>query len=105
MGNKRKFVSVVIVPNFDKLEEFAGSKGLSWSSFEELVDADEVNELYEKEIESSCEKLASFEKPKKFILLPREFSLERGELTPSLKVKRRVVEDHLESEIDSLYTE
>jgi long-chain acyl-CoA synthetase len=98
-------VSVVIVPDFDRLEEFAGAQGVAWDTREALVESTAVRELFAREIESSCGTLASFERPKKFILLPREFSIEDGELTPSLKVKRRVVESGLEASIDALYTE
>jgi long-chain acyl-CoA synthetase len=105
VGNKRRFVSVVIVPDFERLEEFAGSHGVGWDTREALVESTAVRELYTREIESSCGTLASFEQPKKFIILPREFSIEEGELTPSLKVKRRVVEHSLEASIDALYLE
>jgi long-chain acyl-CoA synthetase len=105
VGNQRRFVSVIIIPEFDKLEEFAGSRGIAYSSREELVESERVKQLFADEIESSCGALAPFEMPKKFILLPREFSLEKGELTPSLKVKRRVVESNLETDIDELYAE
>jgi long-chain acyl-CoA synthetase len=105
VGNQRRFVSVIIVPDFDKLEEYARAHDITWSSTEELVASERVEVLYAGEVEAACEHLASFEMPKKFILLPREFSIEDGELTPSLKVKRRVVEHNLEDAIDRLYSE
>ncbi len=103
VGNERKFISVVIVPNFTKLRDFALSAHIPHESNEELVAAAQVVEKMGEEIEAACAALASFEQPKKFLLLPREFSIEDGELTPSLKIKRRVIEERYKELIDALY--
>jgi long-chain acyl-CoA synthetase len=105
VGNRRKFLSVVIVPDFDRLEEFALSSHVPYASREELVTAPQVAELFRAEIDSTCGSLARFEQPQKFVVLPRELTIADGEITPSLKVKRRVVEEKYRAEIDALYEE
>jgi long-chain acyl-CoA synthetase len=103
VGNRRNFPAALVVPNFDALEGWAREKGVPFASREELVQRPEVVALYEKLIEEMTPDLAQFEKIKKIALLPREFTLEAGELTPTLKVKRRVVEEKFKDVIDRLY--
>jgi long-chain acyl-CoA synthetase len=103
IGNGRKFISALIVPDFEQLEQFALSSHIPHTTHGELVDAPLVNRLYTDEIERLCAPFASFEKVKKFALLDNEFSIEGEELTPSLKVKRRVVEKKYKGCIDRLY--
>jgi len=104
LGDRRKFLSVIIVPAFDKLEEFAKSAHVPFDSREQLLESPRVRDLMQNEIDSACLSLASFEKPKRFVLLPRDLSVEAGELTPSLKVKRRVLEEKHAASIEALYS-
>ena len=103
IGNKRNFPSALIVPNFANLQKWAQAQGLTASSTEELVRDPRVVALYDQTIQALTKDLAQFERIKKVALLPREFTLEAGELTPTLKVKRRVVEQKYKDVIDRLY--
>jgi long-chain acyl-CoA synthetase len=103
VGNRRNFPAALVVPNFESLEAWARAKGVPFKSREELIQRPEVVALYEQAIEEMTPDLAQFEKIKKIALLPREFTLEAGELTPTLKVKRRVVEEKFKDVIDRLY--
>jgi long-chain acyl-CoA synthetase len=103
IGNKRNFPSALVVPNFDNLEKWAREHAVPAASREELVRDPKVIALYDATIAELSKNLAQFERIKRIALLPREFSLESGELTPTLKVKRRVVEQKYKDVIDRLY--
>ncbi|MCD6204868.1 MAG: long-chain fatty acid--CoA ligase [Candidatus Marinimicrobia bacterium] len=103
VGNFRKFISALIIPNFESLRLWAESRDLKAKTDAELVALPEVIELYSQTIEQLQNNLARFEKVKKFILLPDELTVENGELTPSLKIKRSVIEKKYKKEIDALY--
>jgi long-chain acyl-CoA synthetase len=103
IGDRRNFPSALLVPNFEVLERWAREKGLSYSSREELVQRPEVVALYEQTVKELTPHLAGFERIKKLALLAREFTLESGELTPTLKVKRRVIEKKYKDVIDNIY--
>jgi long-chain acyl-CoA synthetase len=103
IGNCRNFPSALVVPNFEQLERWARAKGIACKSREELVGNAQVLGHYEGLIAELSRDLAPFEKIKKVSLLTREFSLEAGELTPTLKVKRRVVEEKYKAAIDRMY--
>jgi long-chain acyl-CoA synthetase len=105
IGDRRKFVSLLVVPDFAQLEAWARESGISFGSREDLVRNPRVVQHVEKEILGSLTDLASFEQPKKIALLAEDLTVENGFLTPSLKVKRRVVQEKLESVIDALYQE
>jgi len=105
VGDRRKFLAALIVPAFDKLEEFAKTSNVPYGSLEELVASPKVVDLIRAQIDEVCAALAPFEKPKRFVLVPRDLSIEAGELTPSLKVKRRVLEDEYAASIDALYSD
>lgn len=105
IGDRRKFISALIVPAFANLEAWAKEKNLVFSDREELIKLPEVKELYDRVIEEAMEGFAQFEKIKKYTLLPREFSIENDELTPSLKIKRNVVEKRYAYLIESMYQE
>jgi long-chain acyl-CoA synthetase len=91
------------VPAFAKLEAWAKEQGIRWSNREELVSDPRVVAHVESEVLGTLEDLARFERPKKIALLAHDLTVENGYLTPSLKVKRRVVEDRLSHVIDALY--
>ena len=105
IGNGRKFVSALIVPNFENLRQFAIGRQIAYTSDDELVAHAQVFELYADEITRLCEPFAGFEQIKKFTILATPLTIESGELTPSLKVKRRIIEGKYKDRIDSLYTE
>jgi len=104
-GDRRRFISVLIVPAFEKLEAWASGEGISFHDRAELVAAARVRDLYAQELAAVNADLANYEQPKKFVLVARELTVEDGDLTPSLKVKRRVVEQKYKGQIDALYAE
>ena len=103
IGDKRKFPVILIVPNWDNLEKWAGSKNIIWTQRSQLLEMPTVRAKMDKEVRNQLEGLASFESPKKIALLEHDFSIERGELTPKLSVKRRVIDQTYKSVIDALY--
>jgi long-chain acyl-CoA synthetase len=105
IGDKRKFPVMLVVPNFDQLEKWAGYKNIIWTARTQLLDEALVKAKMEKEVRKELAGLASFETPKKIALLADDFSIERGELTPTLKVKRRVIDRDYTAVIDALYAE
>ncbi len=105
IGDKRKFVSALIVPNWEKLEEYAKNSGISYSTRSELSKNNDILDFILKEVERVTPGLAPFEKIKKIALLENEFTIEGGEITPTLKVKRRVIDQKYKEIIDDLYKE
>ena len=105
LGDRRKFPIMLIVPNFDNLAAWAAQEGIPSSDTAVLVALPEVQRKMEREVQTTLRDLAGFEMPKKFLLLPRDFSIEGGELTPKLSVKRAVVERRNAAAIERLYTE
>jgi long-chain acyl-CoA synthetase len=103
VGDKRKFACVLISPNFVLLEEWARANGVSFSSRMDLIASTRVQSLYGEVVEGANEKLARFEKLKRVVLVPDEFTAENGALTPTMKLRRRVVEDRYRRQIDDLY--
>ncbi|MES2524323.1 MAG: long-chain fatty acid--CoA ligase [Gemmatimonadota bacterium] len=103
IGDKRKYPVVLIVPDWDQLEKWAASQSIVWTSRAELVAMPTINAKMEKEVMSQLTGLAHFETPKKVALLEHDFTIDRGELTPKLSVKRRVVDKNYKSLIDGLY--
>ncbi len=105
VGNRRKYASVLLVPNFDNLGAWAREHGLDPDDHEGLIEEDAVRALYEGVLEGVNRGKASFETLKRFRLLPAELTLEAGELTPTLKVKRQVVEEKYADLIGTMYEE
>lgn len=105
VGDRRRFVSVLVVPNFEALETWARARGVVWSDRAALIADERVQAHMESEVERECQGLASFETPKKVALLEDEFSIGNGALTPTLKVKRKVVQDRFKGVIDELYAD
>ena len=103
IGDKRKFPVVLVVPNWEQLEKWARIKNLLWTQRSQLLEMPIVHAKIEKEVFGRLEGLAKFETPKKVALLEHDFSVERGELTPTLKVKRRVIDKTYRDVIDRLY--
>jgi len=105
IGDRRKFISALIVPDHACLESYAKHKEIPYKTVEDLVREPRVIDLLRRRIEAKMAGLPSYETIKKFILLPREMTPESGELTPTLKVKRRVVEKKYADQIESMYRE
>jgi long-chain acyl-CoA synthetase len=105
LGDKRKFAFVIVSPNFALLEEWARSNNLAFSSRAELIANPKVQALYESVAEEVNQKLARFEQLKRVVLVPDEFTAENGTLTPTLKLRRRVVEERYRKQIDEIYAE
>ncbi len=103
IGDKRKFPVVLVVPNWEQLEKWAKIKNLLWTDRSQLLEMPIVHAKVEKEVFGKLHGLASYETPKKVALLEHDFSIERGELTPTLKVKRRVIDKTYRDVIDRLY--
>jgi long-chain acyl-CoA synthetase len=105
IGDKRKFASLLIVPNFEQLEGWAKRGNLLWTDRSQLIAMPTVQAKMNEEVMGELEGLAHFEAPKKIALLAHDFSIENGEMTPTQKVKRRVVDQHYKPLIDSLYAD
>ncbi len=103
IGDRRNFLTALIVPTFEKLEQIAKEKGIQWNDRRELVSHSEINKEMDQEIKRIQESFARYEQIKKFTLLPELFSIENGELTPSLKIKRKAVEKKFADIIDQMY--
>jgi long-chain acyl-CoA synthetase len=103
IGDRRKFLVALLVPNFEKLERDAGAMGVQFSNYEQLVADDKVKSLIQKEIDRFNQNLDRQEKIRRFALLPRDFTIDADEITPSLKVKRKVIDKNYKSIIDELY--
>lgn len=103
IADKRKFVSALIVPAFDKLEEHARKGGIAFNSRKELVDNPAIIKFVENRIDPLQKGLAPFERIKRFTLLPHEFTMESGEVTNTLKLRRKVIAEHYAPLIDRMY--
>jgi len=105
IGDKRKYASVILSPHFPLLEDWARANGVAFSSRQELVGTAKVRELYKGIVEDLNKRLAQFETIKKIVIVPDEFTVASGEITPTLKLKRRVIEIKYKQQIDELYQE
>lgn len=105
VGDKRKFACVLISPNFALLEDWARHNGVFCSSRAELVAHAKVRGLYEDLVARANEKLARFETMKRVIVVPDEFTAENGTLTPTMKLRRRVVEERYRARIEEVYAQ
>jgi long-chain acyl-CoA synthetase len=105
IGDRRPYPIMLVVPNFDSLEPWARQQGIAFSDRAELVRDPRVSEKLLEEVTGRLAGFARFELPKKVLPLAREFSLERGEITPSLKVRRKVVEEAYREQIEALYAD
>lgn len=103
IGDDKPFVSALLVPNIETLKEYAHSLNLKYHSIEDLLKKSHICELYEQKLEQLQQSLANFEKVKKFKLLPEDFSMNLGELTPTLKIRRQIIINHFSSLIDEMY--
>ena len=105
IGDRRRFIAALVVPDFDKLKGYAEAQGISYATVEDLCRDRRVVEFLTAEVDRATPLLASYEKVKKIVVLPRDFDIERGEITPSLKVRRANVTAEYQDRIEALYRE
>lgn len=103
IGDQRKYVTAIIIPAFDALKEYARRKHIKFNSLDDLVQNTEIRRFIAERIENLQKGLAGFEKIKRFTLLPREFTIENGELTNTLKIRRPVINSLYADEIEAMY--
>jgi long-chain acyl-CoA synthetase len=104
IGDRRKYLAALIVPNFEKLERDAAAMGVKFNNHEELVADERVRQIFQNELDRFNANLDRQEKIRRFALLPRDFTIDADEITPSLKVKRKVIDAKYKPIIDELYT-
>jgi long-chain acyl-CoA synthetase len=102
-GDRQKYLTALIVPAFPALEEYAQSKGIAYKDLSDLIKKPEIIQLYADRIEGQSKDLARHEKIAKFTLLDHPFTIESGEMTPSNKLKRKVIAQHYEDVIQNMY--
>lgn len=105
IADQRKFVSALIIPVYSLLEEYAREHEIAFNSREDLCKNERIHQMMMERIETLQQQLAHYEQIKRFTLLPHAFSMERGELTNTLKIKRRVLNENYKKEIDQMYQE
>ena len=105
IADQRKFVSALIVPEYKLLEEYARTHDIAYNSREDLCNDKRIVRMLTERIDTLQQQLAHYEQVKRFTLLPHAFSMERGELTNTLKIKRRVLNENYKAEIDKMYQE
>ena len=104
-GDKKKFLVALVTLEPEAIAEWAANNDLGSASPEELAAAPQVHELIRGEIETRNRELASFETVKKFHILPQDLTIESGEMTPSMKIKRNVVVERYGKHLEALYQE
>ncbi|MCL6632957.1 MAG: long-chain fatty acid--CoA ligase [Alicyclobacillus herbarius] len=102
IGDKRKYVSALIVPDFASMSSFLQQKGISGPATE-WIHHPEVIALFRKEVYEAVQPFAGFEQPKRFVLLPEEFTIESGHLTPTLKVRNQIIAERYRDQIEAMY--
>lgn len=103
IGDRRKYVTAIIIPAFEALKEYAAKHSISYRTIEELVHNSEIVKLIQERIDKLQKSLPGYEKVKRFTLLPKAFSMETGELTNTLKLRRPVINDRYAREIEAMY--
>jgi len=105
IADQRKFVSALIIPVYSLLEEYAREHQIPFENREQLCADPQINEMMKERIDTLQQQLAHYEQIKRFTLLPHHFSMEKGELTNTLKIRRRVLNENYKREIDKMYEE
>jgi long-chain acyl-CoA synthetase len=103
VAEDKPFVAALIVPNFEFLQEKLKEMNIPFTDWKEIVELSQVKELYKSKIEEVQKELSGVEKVKKFVLMPSEFEISSGEITPTLKIKRNIVLQKYKELIDSMY--
>lgn len=105
IGDQQKYVTALAVPSFENLKKYALEHKITFKDIEELINHNQIKNLFEKRFEEIQKEFSKFEKIKKFTLLPKEFSIEAGEITATLKLKRKVILKKYKPLIDKMYSE
>jgi len=103
IGDEKPYVTAFVVPNFEALKDYAQLMEIKYLNMEELISNSSVKEFYDKKVAELQKELAGFEKVKKFKLMAKEFSMEKGELTPTLKIRRKIIVKKFQNLINELY--
>lgn len=103
IGDRRKYVTAIIIPAFEALKEYACKKHIQYQNIEDLLRNMDIRKMIQERIDNLQESFAGFERIKKFTLLPNEFTMESGELTNTLKIRRKVIDKHYAREIEAMY--
>lgn len=103
IANDRKYVTALLIPDYKQVEAYAQENGIAYSSREEMLASEKVQALFKEHVATAMAPLAAYEQVKYFTLLPHGFSLEKGELTNTLKMKRKVINEHYANEIEAMY--
>jgi len=103
IGDRRNFISALITPNYDALAAYAQKNGIPFGNPRELIRKSQIYDLAMREIEQQTQDLSDFEKVRKIAFLDKQFSIDAGELTPTLKVRRFTIEKKYQTAIDQLY--
>lgn len=105
IGDRRNFISALIVPSFENLESFLQEKGLTLSGNEAIIEHPEVQDLIQGVVDDAMGDFSNYEKVKKWALLPDVFTIEKGELTPKMSIVRKVVINNYEEYVDRIYAD
>jgi long-chain acyl-CoA synthetase len=103
LGENRKFPSALVVPNFENLKAWCKVKGIAYQSNEKIVESSEVHQKFQKLIDEANKEFGRWEQVKQFALLPKEWSIDGGELTPKLSLKRKVILEKNKETIEKIY--
>ena len=103
IGDRRMFLSALIVPDFEAIKEYADANKISYTDEKNLVKTHEIYKLLEDDMTKFQKKLANYERVRKFVLLEKPFTIDSGEITPSMKLKRKVVESNYNELIERMY--
>ena len=103
LGDARKFIGALIVPNFERLEDYARDRGIAFKNHEDLVANQEIHHFMQEQVDALNLSLPPHERIRQFLLLPKEFTIASGELSATLKVKRRVVEERYRDQIEEMF--
>ena len=103
IGDQRKYVTAIIIPAYEALKEYAAQQQIKYHNLEELVKNQKIHKLIEERIDTLQKNFARFEQIKRFTLLPRAFSMETGELTNTLKIRRPIINQLYSAEIEAMY--
>lgn len=103
IGDQQKYVTALAVPSFENLKKYAIEHKITFKDIEELINHNQIKDMFEKRVEELQKEFSVFEKIKKITLLPKEFSIETGEITATLKLKRKVIQQKYKELIDKMY--
>ena len=103
IGDQRKFVSALIIPAYEPLKEYAAMKNIAYNDMGDLLSKAEIKELYEVNLKIVQSEFASYEQVKRFTLLSDPFTMESGELTNTLKIRRSIINERYKEQIDAMY--